>query len=463
MNMDRENNFLIKKCTGEIYQAKELKDKDGTESITIERLGDLNTKDIKRSRLDESYYVIDKKIDFSVWQTIYNFLKNEIESKEAFQFVYVYKSDSEMIQAVQLKELNDPVYLELEQAIENLAIQNFKKQSDNINTTKTTKKRTLIKKKKDNPVDQKPLSPSSEDDELQENDFIVVTPDPKIDSLDSIILHPKTKETIDQVLVQFELGDFFREEWSTNRVNKDQKSALNFFGPPGTGKTITAKSIANYFNKSILQVDYSMLISKYIGDTGKNIKKYFEKATKDDLILFLDEADALLQKRSNDSSNSSSSHNNQNQISFMQELDRFEGIIILTTNHFENYDAAQFRRFRHVEFFLPTQEMREKIIKDHIPEKVNLEKGLDFSKISKMTEGFSGGDIKNLIENVLKNFAMSVRKKNPKLSVNEIKDILRISSVSQENFNSEIQKIVESKKSFSKNKDIKRNKISLVS
>lgn len=457
MNMDSKNNFLIKKTSGEIYQTKEYK----KDSVMIERLGDLTHKEIKLSRLEQSYYVIDKDVDSVLWKNIFTFLKNEIEQYEPFQYVYVYSDEQEKITPVHLKDLNDPIYAQLEQAIENLAIKNFKEVRNNEKNKKlTTLKRKATKRKSSATSGNiaKDLNP----EEGEEESFIIINPDPVIDNLESIIMHPQTRETIEQVLVQFELGDFFQTEWSTNRVNKDKKSALNFYGPPGTGKTITAKSIANHFNKSILQVDYSMLMSKYMGETGKNIKKYFDKAKSDDLILFLDEADALLQRRTSDTSSSSASYNNQNQINFMQELDRFDGIIILTTNHFANYDEAQFRRFRHVEFLLPTTEMREIIIKDHIPPKVNLENGLDFKELSKMTDSFSGGDIKNLVENVLKNFAMKVRKEHKEKDVDRVKDILRTSVISKEFFVSEINKIKEAKKHYNKEGKIKMGKIGLV-
>lgn len=443
MNLDDTHNFLIKKETGAIFQTKKVRE----DSIIIERLGDFKNKEIKKHRIENSYHLIDKKVEKDIWESIYQFIKNEIQKYNPCEHVFIYSSTDEMITPVHLKELNDPDYEAIDRIVEELAIKSFRKtnkDSDADNILKNTKRKRILKKK--NSMKKNDLLPEDMDTESDADNFIIINPDPVADKLDSIILHPKTKETIDQVLVQFELGDFFKSEWSTNRINKDNKSALNFYGPPGTGKTITAKSIANYFNKSILQVDYSMLMSKYVGGTGKNIKKCFDKAKNDDLILFFDEADALLQKRNSDSSNSSI--NNQNQINFMQELDRFEGIIILTTNHFENYDAAQFRRFRHVEFFLPTTEMREQIIKDHIPPNVKISKDLNYKVLSEITENFSGGDIKNLIENVLKNFAMETRKRLKNETLEVVKQALRDSSLEKSHFLSEIEKINEAKKNF---------------
>ncbi len=122
-----------------------------------------------------------------------------------------------------------------------------------------------------------------------------------------------------------QIRDQLEEVWSISRLQPQQgRCILNFYGPPGTGKSRAALATAHKIGKPLYQVDYSSVISKYLGDTAKHIKLAFERATHHGAALFLDEADSLLSRRVSLGESCATSIN-QNRNTLMQELDRFEG------------------------------------------------------------------------------------------------------------------------------------------
>ena len=196
---------------------------------------------------------------------------------------------------------------------------------------------------------------------------ILVNSEPSHDLAD-LILHRGVKQQILDGLRAIRICDHLEEVWSISRLQPQQgRCILNFYGPPGTGKTRAALATAHKIGQPLYQVDYSSVISKYLGDTAKHIKLAFERATHHGAALFLDEADSLLSKRVSLGESCATSIN-QNRNTLMQELDRFEGVVILTTNLFGNYDDALLRRVqRHIQFRLPNLSMRRELFALHLP------------------------------------------------------------------------------------------------
>jgi SpoVK/Ycf46/Vps4 family AAA+-type ATPase len=146
-------------------------------------------------------------------------------------------------------------------------------------------------------------------------------------------------------------------------------------------------------------VDYSAVISKYLGDTAKHIKAVFQAATELDAVLFFDEADSLLSRRV-PAGESCSTSINQNRNTLMQELDRFEGVVIVTTNLFENYDPALLRRIQsHIKFRVPNASMRRELFALHLPNPERVR--ADYSVLAELSKGLSGGDILNICLNAI--------------------------------------------------------------
>ena len=188
--------------------------------------------------------------------------------------------------------------------------------------------------------------------------------------------------------------------WNLCAIQPQQgRCILNFYGPPGTGKTRAALGIALRLGKPLYQVDYSAVISKYLGDTAKHIKAVFQAAREQDAVLFFDEADSLLSKRVATGESCSTSIN-QNRNTLMQELDRLDGVVIVTTNLFENYDPALLRRIqRHIHFRLPDASMRRELFALHLPNPERVE--ADYAVLAELSRGLSGGDILNICVNTI--------------------------------------------------------------
>lgn len=228
---------------------------------------------------------------------------------------------------------------------------------------------------------------------------MLVQPEPRHD-LDKMILHPEVKTDIHAGLRALEIRADLDRIWNLSAIQPQQgRCILNFYGPPGTGKTRAALGIALRLSKPLYQVDYSAVISKYLGDTAKHIKAAFAAARDHDAVLFFDEADSLLSKRVSTGESCSTSIN-QNRNTLMQELDRFDGVVIVTTNLFENYDPALLRRIaRHIKFRLPNASMRRELFALHLPNPERVR--ADYAVLAELSKGLSGGDILNICLNAI--------------------------------------------------------------
>jgi len=207
-------------------------------------------------------------------------------------------------------------------------------------------------------------------------------------SLDRLILSNETMQHIQHALALLEEQKLIYETWNLQSIDRTgKKVALNFYGEPGTGKTLAAEAIANSLGKDILMVSYAELESKYVGETPKNIKAAFQKAAQTGAVLFFDEADSILGKRLTNTRSTT-----------LMELDRFNGIVIFASNLVQNYDSAFLRRMiAHIEFPLPDLEQRINIWKSHLPPQLPIESDLNFERLALASEGASGGDIKNAV------------------------------------------------------------------
>lgn len=168
--------------------------------------------------------------------------------------------------------------------------------------------------------------------------------------------------------------DKLYKEWGLGKVFKQHRSiVLNFYGKPGTGKTMMAEAIAQYLGKKIYQVNYAELESKYVGETPKNIVEVFKQAQADGAVLVFDEADSFLGKRLTNVSQSPDYGVNITRSVMLMEIEKYEGVVVFTTNLMSNYDEAFKRRiFTNVEFRMPDAEARRRIWKTHIPPELPL-------------------------------------------------------------------------------------------
>ena len=228
---------------------------------------------------------------------------------------------------------------------------------------------------------------------------LLVMPEP-LHELGKLVLHEEARGDIATALRSLAMAEQMEEVWKLSTIRPMAgRCILNFYGPPGTGKTRAALGLALELGKPLYQVDYSAIVSKYLGDTAKHIVLAFRQAREADAVLFFDEADSLLSKRVSTGESCSTSIN-QNRNTLMQELDRFGGVVVMTTNLFGNYDEAMLRRIaRHIEFRLPDTAMREQILRLHLPNAERVPQTL--RGIAMAANGLSGGDLLNVCLNAI--------------------------------------------------------------
>lgn len=219
-------------------------------------------------------------------------------------------------------------------------------------------------------------------------------------NFDNIILSPKIKQQINEVLLLIEHNEKIYNDWGLSEIDKSKGKSfsINFYGAPGTGKSISAEAIATKLNKKIIKVNYADIESKYVGDTPKNITKIFKKAQETNSILFFDEADSILGKRLSDIRSSTDTSVNLTRSVMLLQLDNFDGIVIFATNFYKNYDKAFIRRiFAHIEFTKPSLEILKLIWHLYLPDKLPLDTNVSIDILSEKSQGLTAADIKNIV------------------------------------------------------------------
>ncbi|MGZ5076136.1 MAG: ATP-binding protein [Methylobacter sp.] len=212
---------------------------------------------------------------------------------------------------------------------------------------------------------------------------------------DDLVLHPGTLKQVQEIQTFITHGPTLMHEWGMKHKLRPGYRGL-FYGPPGTGKTMTACILGKTTGRDVYKIDLSQVVSKYIGETEKNLGKIFDQAEHRDWILFFDEADALFGKRSG-IQDAHDRYANQETAFLLQRLECFDGIAILASNWRDNLDEAFARRFETMIYFpLPRPEERLLLWKQGFSSKAKLADDIDLQKIAKDHE-LAGGAILNAI------------------------------------------------------------------
>ena len=224
-------------------------------------------------------------------------------------------------------------------------------------------------------------------------------------SLEDVVLNDKTREVLNGLLKQMDKNVFNRlKDWGLKDKKKGIEARIIFYGFAGTGKTLTALALATSLKRQILSFDCSKILSMYVGESEKNVRGIFDKyydlrdKSKSEPILLLNEADQFLSSRTTSSSSGSEKMHNQMQNIFLEQIERFDGILIATTNLLESLDTAFSRRFNYkIEFKKPTLKQRIELWTKIIPAALPLEKGFDIKKLAK--HELTGGQIEMVVKN----------------------------------------------------------------
>jgi hypothetical protein len=216
-------------------------------------------------------------------------------------------------------------------------------------------------------------------------------------SWDDLVIPERERDLLRQIAVQVRLRGQVYEDWGfAAKRTRGLGISVLFAGESGTGKTMAAEVLADELRLSLYRIDLSTVVSKYIGETEKNLRRLFDAAEDGGAILFFDEADALFGKRSE----VKDSHDRYANIEInylLQRIESYRGLAILATNLKDSLDTAFVRRLRFIlDFPVPGPDQRREIWRRIFPSQARTE-GLDFDRLARL--GLNGGAINNVAMN----------------------------------------------------------------
>ena len=232
--------------------------------------------------------------------------------------------------------------------------------------------------------------------------------------IDDVVLNAQTKELLNTILKQVDKRAIARlSSWGIkSRRGVDAK--IIFYGLAGTGKTMSALSLAKSLKKQVLSFDCSKILSKYVGESEQNVRKIFDvydeicAKSKTEPVLLLNEADQFLSSRLSGGLGGSEQMHNQMQNIFLERIEKFNGVLIATTNLLQNIDTAFSRRFDYkIEFKKPGLKQRLEIWRKIVPQNASFE--ADFSLEALANYELSGAQIALVMKNTALKVAIRER------------------------------------------------------
>lgn len=213
--------------------------------------------------------------------------------------------------------------------------------------------------------------------------------------IDDLILPEMQKTRLFHIISRVRNRKLVYEEWGfLEKSAYGNGISMIFAGPPGTGKTMAAQVMAAELGMELYRVELPSVVDKYIGETEKKLNRIFEEAEKSMAILFFDEADVLFSKRT-EIKESNDKYSNMEIAFLLQKMEEYEGVSILATNYLQNFDSAFRRRISDIiDFPLPDADLRKKMWKYMIPDRLPVSEEMDFEFLAKQFE-LSGSMIKN--------------------------------------------------------------------
>ena len=215
-------------------------------------------------------------------------------------------------------------------------------------------------------------------------------------SWEDLVLNDVALKQLEDIKAWIAYGGKIMEDWDLKKRIKPGFRVL-FYGAPGTGKTFTAALLGKYTGREVYRIDLSMIVSKYIGETEKNLSNVFDKAENKNWILFFDEADALFGKRTgvNDAHDR---YANQEVSFLLQRIESYDGLVVLSTNLKRNMDEAFTRRFQSIIYFpIPQAEERVRLWENTFSSKTQLDSRIHLEEIASKYD-LSGGAIVNVVQ-----------------------------------------------------------------
>lgn len=218
-------------------------------------------------------------------------------------------------------------------------------------------------------------------------------------TMDGLVAPESLLEELLTTISLVKLEPLVFDDWGLREIEPFPRSALNFHGGPGTGKTMAAHAVATELGKKIMVASYAQIESKYHGDGPKNVEAIFHAARQQDAVLFMDEADSLLSRRLTNVTQGSEQAINSMRSQILICLERHKGVVIFATNLVENYDRAFETRVSHIYFPQPDHAARTAIWEKHLPKRLPLHNNVNPHLLAALADEFCGRDIKNAIVN----------------------------------------------------------------
>ncbi|MEU2561411.1 ATP-binding protein [Streptomyces longispororuber] len=215
-------------------------------------------------------------------------------------------------------------------------------------------------------------------------------------TFDQLVLPEETVGRLLDCVSLVEVAPLVFDTWNLRSIEPHPTTAVNFRGPPGTGKSMAAHAIAHRLGRRILSCRLSDLESKYHGDGPKNLAALFAAAAEQHAVLFVDEAESLLSRRFAQPQQAAESAINSMRTELLMALDTFHGLVIFASNLPHSYDAAVESRLLHVDFALPDRAARRRIWQTHLPAELPVHDDVSLDELADVAE-VSGRDIKTAV------------------------------------------------------------------
>ena len=215
-------------------------------------------------------------------------------------------------------------------------------------------------------------------------------------TFEQLVIPEKVREDLLLAVDLIQLESKVFDKWGLRKIEPFPRTALNFHGKPGTGKTLAAHAIASKINRPILVASYAQIESMYHGEGPKNVEAIFLAAEQQNALLFIDEADSLLSKRLTNVTQGSEQAINSMRSQLLICLEKFRGVVMFSTNLVENYDKAFETRVRNINFPMPDETCRREIWERHLVKELPQAPDVSSEKLAEV-EDICGRDIKNAV------------------------------------------------------------------
>lgn len=240
---------------------------------------------------------------------------------------------------------------------------------------------------------------------------------------EDLVVNASTQKKLSEIRSFYEFEPVLKHKLGLGKHLKPGYRCL-FYGPSGTGKTLAATLLGKYLDREVYRVDLSSVVSKYIGETAKNLNRLFNTAEDKDWILFFDEGDALFGKRTDTSENDAKASYYANQdIGFLlQRIENYNGLVIVASNLRKNMDDAFSRRFQNIILFdLPDEQNALRLWNENFPLACPPEQDIDFTRIIRQ-HPLPAASIINVITRVS---LLALQQKKEKIGKTELEMCIR--------------------------------------